>query len=163
MISRRQMRKRVRDSVDTSFAAQSSTLPERLSDLARAGSMAEPRSARSRAARWILAVAESVGLIGWVTMGTAGAMAVAAATGVLPDPVQQVVADVVHVVGIDLRDPAHERSIRVRNLAPDLEVDRFSPGPDGCPEPADETSGAVSTRMSPDDTSCVGSSLQRGN
>jgi hypothetical protein len=107
VISKRQMRKRLRQSTDTSFSAKSSTLHERLPALARAGSGAS--SSASRLGRRIAAVVGSFGLVGWLTVGSAGALMTVAATGSLPDPIQQFVADVVHIVGIDLPDPAQQR------------------------------------------------------
>jgi hypothetical protein len=108
VISRRQLRKRLRDSTDTSFSTPSSTLMDRLPDLARSGSPT-PHPTGSRLGRRVAAVVGSFGLVGWLTVGSAGALMTVAATGSLPDPIQQFVADVVHIVGIDLPDPAQRR------------------------------------------------------
>ena len=50
----------------------------------------------------------SVGIVGWTGAMAAGASAGLAATGNLPDPIQQVVADVLKVVNIEVPAPDEE-------------------------------------------------------
>jgi len=108
MISKRKLRDRMQRSADESFSTPSSTLMERLPEMARAS--AESGSpVLVRAGRRIFGTLASIGMIGWLTMSGAGALMAVAAVGDLPDPVQQIVADVVHVIGIDLPNPAQEK------------------------------------------------------
>lgn len=107
MISKRELRDRMQQSADESFSTPSSTLMERLPDLAKA-STGSSTPLLVRAGRRMAGTLASIGLIGWLTMGGAGAIMTVAAVGDLPDPVQQFVADVVEVVGIDIPDPAEE-------------------------------------------------------
>ena len=124
MISNRELRNRLQQSTDESFSTPSSTLMERLPQLAKASADTSPPVV-IRAGRRIAGTLASIGLIGWLTMGGAGAIMTVAAVGDLPDPVQQFVADVVEVVGIDLPDPEEERLSVVR-------------------EPGDPQSGSIS-------------------
>lgn len=175
MISKRQMRKRLRQSTDTSFSAESSTLHERLPALSRAGSGAAPSSAPSRLGRRIAVVVGSIGLVGWVTMGAAGAAVTAAATGVLPDPVQQFVANVVHVVGIDIPDPAQQRDSRQRELGSRSGLDQRRQNDIGCygealsggdragPDNVDAGSGGTVERLAPHDQFCMTVGLKHDN
>ena len=120
MTTKREMIDRLQASSDTRFVAPSSTLAERLPALAAASGLAVvPR--RTRVGRRVAALVGSIGILGWLTMAGAGAAVVgASATGVLPDPVQQFVADVVTTVGIDLPDPRQERRVNEERR---LEVD----------------------------------------
>ncbi|CAB4372082.1 MAG: hypothetical protein F2920_06360 [Actinobacteria bacterium] len=114
MISKRKLRDRMQRSADESFSTPSSTLMERLPEMAKAS--AETSSLGFvRAGRRIAGTLASIGLIGWLTMGGAGALITVAAVGDLPDPVQQFVADVVHVVGIDLPSPTQEKIEKQQN------------------------------------------------
>ena len=88
---------------------------ERLPDLAKA-SAGVSNPVAVRIGRRMVGTLASIGLIGWLTMGSAGAIMAVAAVGELPDPIQQIVADVVEVVGIDLPDPEEDRSVVDREL-----------------------------------------------
>jgi|GEM_PF-6760978 len=116
MISKRKLRDRMQRSADESFSTPSSTLMERLSEMAKVS--AESGSpVLVRVGRRIFGTLASIGLIGWLTMCGAGALMAVAAVGDLPDPVQQIVADVVQVVGIDLPNPAQEKVEKQQNPA----------------------------------------------
>ncbi|MED5570124.1 MAG: hypothetical protein VYE12_01710, partial [Actinomycetota bacterium] len=79
--------------VDENFVA-------RLQSLAIASSIAPaPRSTRIR--KQVGAVIGAVGILGWAGAAAAGASVGLAATGNLPAPVQEVVADVLDVVKIN--------------------------------------------------------------
>ena len=109
MISKHELKDRMQRATDESFSSPSSTLMERLPDLVKAGaSTALP--VHVRAGRRFAVVLGSVGVIGWLTMASAGALVGISAVGKLPDPIQQFVADVVGTVGIDLPDPAQART-----------------------------------------------------
>lgn len=116
MISKRALRDRMKRSADESFSTPSSTLMERLPEMAEA-SPGVSSPALVRVGRRIAGTLASIGLIGWLTMGGAGALLTVAAVGNLPDPVQQFVADVVHVVGIELPNPAQEKIEKQQNPA----------------------------------------------
>ncbi|MCX6510505.1 MAG: hypothetical protein NT081_06795 [Actinobacteria bacterium] len=116
MISKRKLRDRMQRSADESFSTPSSTLMERLPEMAKVS--AESGSpVLVRVGRRIFGTLASIGLIGWLTMSGAGALMAVAAVGDLPDPVQQIVADVVHVVGIDLPNPAQKKVEQQQNPA----------------------------------------------
>ena len=133
-ISERELRRRLRASTDTSFEASSSTLGERLQALAMASSSAPPPLHR-RWGRRIVAILASIGLVGWLSTGVASASVVLAATGNLPDPVQQFVADAVEVLGVDLPDPEEEREAGGGAEGDDADADID----DGADEDANET------------------------
>ena len=83
--------------VDENFVA-------RLQSLAIASSIAPaPRSTRIR--KQVGAVIGAVGILGWAGAAAAGASVGLAATGNLPAPVQEVVADVLDVVKISVPRP----------------------------------------------------------
>ena len=76
----------------------------RLQSLAIASSIAQaPRSTRIR--RQVGAVIGAVGILGWAGAAAAGASVGLAATGNLPAPIQEVVADVLDVVKISVPRP----------------------------------------------------------
>ena len=116
MISKRKLRDRMQRSADESFSTPSSTLMERLPEMAKVSAVSGS-PVLVRVGRRIFGTLASIGLIGWLTMCGAGALMAVAAVGDLPDPVQQIVADVVQVVGIDLPNPAQEKVEQQQNPA----------------------------------------------
>jgi len=70
MMSNRELRKRLQQSVDESFSTPSSTLMDRLPELARANQVAKA-PAPVRVGRRLAGTLASIGLIGWLTMGGA--------------------------------------------------------------------------------------------
>jgi hypothetical protein len=115
---------RLKASTDTTFVPTSSTLMERLPDLAKASLLAKP-ARHARFGRRFAAAVGSIGIVGWLTMTSAGALVGISATGDLPDPIQQFVADVVETIGIDIPDPAEERLAEERRQS---ELDGSAPG-----------------------------------
>ena len=80
---------------------------ENLAALATASNLAGQRATGGWRRR-IVALIGSVGLVGWTGAVAAGASAGLAATGNLPDPIQQVVADVLEGVNIEVPAPDEE-------------------------------------------------------
>ena len=156
MTTKRELAERLRASTDSTFVPTSSTLVDRLPDLARASGLARaPR--HSRVGRRFAAVLGSIGIVGWMTMAGAGAAVVGvSATGALPDPVQQFVADLVENVGIDLPDPAQARRENERRQE-ELESGIGKPGaPSTAP-------GSTAPGSSGEDSSNLGSAGNSGN
>ena len=121
MTSKRELKARLQNATDTSFSPSSSTLLERLPELASASSLSMPKRP-TRIVRRLAAVLGSIGIVGWLTMASAGALVGVSAVGELPDPIQQFVADIVDNVGIDLPDPAEERQQDQTGSGSDLPV-----------------------------------------
>ena len=80
---------------------------ENLAALATASNLAAQRTTGGWRRR-LVALIGSVGIVGWTGAVAAGASAGLAATGNLPDPIQQVVADVLEGVNIEVPAPDEE-------------------------------------------------------
>ncbi len=108
----------------------------RLQSLAVASSITPSRRS-TRLRRQLGAVVGAVGIIGWAGAAAAGASVGLAATGNLPAPVQDVVADVLDVVNISIPrpDPSPEQPTPVSDSAPLIDDETSSSRPS---ESADE-------------------------
>ena len=79
-------------------------LVARLRSLAIASS-ADPTLAKGRWKRRVGAAVGAIGVFGWAGAAAAGASVGLVSTGSLPDPIQNVVADVLEVVNIEVPRP----------------------------------------------------------
>jgi hypothetical protein len=120
--------------VDANFVA-------RLQSLAIASSITPTRRS-TRLRRQFGAVIGAVGILGWAGAAAAGASVGLAATGNLPAPVQDVVADVLDVVNISVPrpdpSPAPETPAPVSDSAPPLEEETTTSSTEGSSEVTEE-------------------------